>query len=172
MVRRSFFEEGGGDIYAARTGDTTLVPVATSPATEIDLTVSPDGRWIAYASDESGVSEVYVRPFPDAASARWQVSPAGGSDPVWSHSGREIFYRTGRNELVTVGVQPGANFSVGLPKVLFSTAPYAPLAPEQSYDVSPDDRRFLMIRETAPTERNELVFTENWIEEMKARARK
>lgn len=118
------------------------------------------------------MSEIYVRPFPDAASARWQVSPAGGTDPVWSHSGREIFYKSGRNDLVTVPVAPGASFSVGQPKVLFSAAPYAQLAPVQSYDVSPDDRRFLMIRETAPTERNELVFTENWTQEMKARARK
>ncbi len=110
VARRSFFEAGAGDVYAARTGDTTLVPIATSPATEVDPTVSPDGRWIAYASDESGISEIYVRPFPDAASARWQVSPAGGSDPVWSHSGREIFYKSGRNELVTVAVAPGASF--------------------------------------------------------------
>ena len=172
VVRRSFFEAGSGDIYAVRQGDSTLVPLATSPATEIDPTVSPDGRWIAYGSDESGVSEVYVRPFPDAASARWQVSPAGGSDPVWSHSGRELFYRSGRNDLVTVEVHPSSSFSFGQPKVLFPTARYVSLPPIQSYGVSPDDRRFLMLRETTPTERNELILTENWIQEMKSRARK
>jgi hypothetical protein len=127
---------------------------------------------VAYGSDESGVSEVYVRPFPDAASARWQISPAGGNDPVWSHSGRELFYLSGRNELVAVEVHPGSSFSFGQPKVLFAATPYVSIGPVQSYDVSPDDRRFLMLRETTPTERNELILTENWIEEMKARARK
>jgi serine/threonine protein kinase len=172
VARRTIFEEGAGDIFAARQGDSTLVPLATSPATETDPDVSPDGRWVAYGSDESGTSEVYVRPFPDAASARWQVSPAGGSDPVWSHSGRELFYIDGRNDLVTVEVHPGPGFSFGQPKVLFATSQYVRLGPVQSFDVSPDDRRFIMLRETTPTVRNELIFTENWIEEMKARARK
>jgi hypothetical protein len=73
---------------------------------------------------------------------------------------------------VTVEVQPGAGFSFGQPKVLFATTPYVNLGPVQSYDVSPDDRRFLMLRETTPTERNKLILTENWIEEMRAPARK
>jgi len=172
VVRRSFFEPGAGDIYAVRLGDSTLVPLATSPATELDAAVSPDGRWLAYSSDESGVSEIYVRPFPDAASARWQVSAAGGSDPVWSHSGREIFYRGGQNEMMTLAIAPGASFSFGQPKALFSAAPYVSIGAVPSFDLSPDDKRFLMLRETAPTERNELILVQNWTEEMKARARK
>jgi eukaryotic-like serine/threonine-protein kinase len=172
VVRRSFFEAGAGDIFAVRQGDSTLVPLAASPATELDAAISPDGRWMAYSSDESGVSEVYVRPFPDAASARWQVSTAGGRDPVWAHSGRELFYRSGGNQMMTVEVRPGPAFSSGQPKALFSTTPYVALGPVQSFDVSPDDRRFLLLQETAPSERNELILTENWIHEMKARARK
>ncbi|MDQ3138232.1 MAG: protein kinase [Gemmatimonadota bacterium] len=150
VLRSSFFEAGAGDIFAVQAGDSTLVPLAKSPATEIDAAVSPDGRWLSYGSNESGVSEVYVRPFPDAASARWQVSTAGGSDPVWSRSGRELFYRSGGNELMIVQVRPGAGFSSGQPKALFSTAPYVAIGPVQSFDVSPDDRRFLMLRETTP----------------------
>ena len=67
-----------------------------APRRRLDVAVSPDGRWIAYASEESGVPEIYVRPFPDAESARWQVSAAGGSDPVWSRNGRELFYSARR----------------------------------------------------------------------------
>ena len=96
IARRSFFEAGKGDIYGIREGDSTLVPLVTGPASEVHPAVSPDGRWLAYASDESGTSEIYVRPFPDAASARWQVSTAGGFSPVWSHSGKELFYRSNR----------------------------------------------------------------------------
>ena len=92
LARRSFVEAGSGDIYGVRAGDSTLTPLVTGPATEIEPTVSPDGRWLAYASNESGQPEVYVRPFPDAGSARWQVSVAGGRDPMWSHSGKELFY--------------------------------------------------------------------------------
>ena len=65
--------------------------------------------------------EIYVRPFPDAGSARWQVSAAGGTDPVWSRSGRELFYLSAQNEMMSVEVAPGAAFSISSPKRLFST---------------------------------------------------
>jgi serine/threonine-protein kinase len=172
IVRRSFFEPGKGDIFGIREGDSTLVPLVTGPASEVHPAVSPDGRWLAYASDESGTSEIYVRPFPDAASARWQVSTAGGTSPVWSHSGKELFYRSNRDAITTVAVHPGATFSFDQPKTLFSTAQYVSINPVPSFDVSPDDKRFLLLRETAPNERNELIVVQNWSEEMKARARK
>jgi hypothetical protein len=73
---------------------------------------------------------------------------------------------------VAVEVRPGPNFSFGQPKVLFSTAPYVTIGPVQSFAVSPDDRRFLMLRETANTERNELILVQNWVQEMNSRARK
>jgi serine/threonine-protein kinase len=172
IARRSFFEPGKGDIFGIREGDSTLVPLVTGPASEVHPAVSPDGRWLAYVSDESGTSEIYVRPFPDAASARWQVSTAGGTSPVWSHSGKELFYRSNRDAITTVAVHPGATFSFEQPKTLFSTAQYVTINPVQSFDVSPDDKRFLLLRETAPNERNELIVVQNWSEEMKARARK
>jgi serine/threonine-protein kinase len=172
LARRSFFEEGSGDIYGVRKGDSTLVPLVTGPATEAEPAVSRDGRWLAYTSLESGVPEVYVRPFPDAASARWQVSTAGGGDPVWSHTGRELFYRSANEQLMTVAVHPGATFSFEQPKPLFSTANYVNINPVPSFDVSPDDKRFVFLRETAGDERNELIVVQNWTEEMKARARR
>jgi serine/threonine-protein kinase len=172
LARRSFFEAGAGDIFGIRKGDSTVVPLVMGPASELEPAVSPDGRWLAYASNESGTPEVYVRPFPDAGSARWQVSTAGGRDPVWSHSGKELFYRSAKDQLMTVAVRPGATFAVEQPKALFSTAAYVAIAPVPSFDVSPDDRRFLLLRETAANERNELIVVQNWTQELKNRARK
>ncbi len=172
LARRSFLEAGAGDIYGVRAGDSTLVPLVTGPATEIEPAVSPDGKWLAYASNESGSPEVYVRPFPDAGSARWQVSIAGGRDPLWSHSGRELFYLSSANRLMSVAIHPGAAFAFDQPKPLFSTASYAGGGPVQPYDVSPDDKRFLFMRETSPNQKNELIVVQNWSRELEARARK
>jgi hypothetical protein len=170
VLRSSIFEAGKGNVYGVRTGDTTLVPLAHGPATESDAAVSRDGRWLAYASDESGVFEIYVRPFPDADSARWQLSDAGGTDPVWSRNGRELFYLSGQNEMMSVPIAQGPGFSFGSPRKLFSAAPYTPIPPVPAFDVS-QDGRFLLLRETTPTERNELIVVQNWVEEMKARMR-
>ena len=114
-----------------------------------------------------------MRPFPDAGSARWQVSTADGRDPIWSHSGRELFYlSTATGKLMSVAVKPGATFSFDQPKPLFSTAQYVTGEPVQPFDVSPDDKRFLFLRETAPNERNELIVVQNWTAEMEQRSRK
>ena len=91
---------------------------------------------------------------------------------MWSHSGKELFYRSNRDAMMTVAVHPGATFAFEQPKTLFSTAQYVTINPVQSFDVSPDDKRFLLLRETAPNERNELIVVQNWTEEMKARARR
>jgi len=106
---------------------------------------SPDGHWVAYVSDESGRNEVYVRPYPEGT--RVQISVAGGSQPVWSSNGHELFFRSG-DELLAVTVSPGPNFSASKPVVLFSRS-----MPEDSsgraydfmadYDVSNDGRRFV-----------------------------
>jgi serine/threonine protein kinase/Tol biopolymer transport system component len=172
VLRRSTFESGKGDVFGVRMGDTTLVPLVTSPALETDAAVSPDGRWLAYASEESGSPEVYVRPFPDAESARWQVSAGGGADPVWSRNGRELFYLSAQGEMTVVEVAPGAAFTISPPKRLFPTGPYTFMPGVSSFDVSPDGKQFMMLRETTPTDRNELIVVQNWVEEMKARARR
>jgi serine/threonine-protein kinase len=171
LARRSFLEAGSGDIYGFRVGDTTLTPLVTGPATEIEPVVSPDGRWLAYASTESGQPEVYVRPFPDAGSARWQVSVAGGRDPMWSHSGKELFYQS-TNKMMSVGIRPGATFGFDQPKALFTTTSYVPGGATQPYDVSPDDKRFVMLRETSANERSEFIVVQNWTEELRARTKR
>jgi serine/threonine-protein kinase len=169
VLRRSFSEAGGGDIYAVRTGDTTLVPLLTTPAREMSPAVSPDGRWMAYVSDESGQPEVYVRPFPDVATARWQVSASGGTLPVWAHNGRELFYLNGRQELISMPLTPGASFAVGQPRVLFAAGQYVLTGNAGAYDVSPDDRRFVFVRAATGGGGTELVVVQNWFEELRGR---
>ena len=170
LLRRSINEAGGGDIYAVKLGDTTLVPLLTSPARETSPALSPDGRWLAYSSDESGTPEVYVRPFPDVAGGKWQVSLNGGTGPVWAHSGRELFYINGRTEMVSTQVRPGSTFSVGEPKVLFSGASLTLTPTFPLYDIAPDDKRFVMIRSTAAGMETEVILVQNWFQELKARS--
>ena len=173
LARRSVAEAGNGDIYAVRAGDSTVVPLLTGPATEAEPAVSPDGRWMAYTTTESGTPQVYVRPFPDVGAARWQVSTSDGRDPLWSHSGRELFYLSpNTGKLMSVAVKPGATLAFEQPRPLFSTVSYVPGGSVAPYDVSPDDKRFLLLRETAPNERNELIVVQNWTQEMKHRERK
>ena len=172
VLRRALNEPGAGDIYAAKLGDTALVPLLTSPATESGPSLSPDGRWLAYVSDESGTPEVYVRPFPDVASARWQVSLRGGTLPVWARNGRELFYINGRQEMTSVEVSAGATFSVGEPRALFPAGAYSLATSAGAYDIGPDGRRFLMTRPLLGPSETELVLVQNWFEELRARARK
>ena len=171
ILRSAIAEVGNGDIYGLHAGDTTLVPLVNSPAREGTPALSPDGKWLAYSSDESGGFEVYVRPFPNTTAARWQVSTAGGTQPLWSHSGKELFFRNNQGDLVSAEVKPGGNFSVGEQKTLFSLAPFAFGGPIQLYAITPDDKTFLMMRETSAGESGALVVSENWFEELKAKGR-
>ncbi len=110
-----------------------------------------------------------MRPFPDVGSAKWQVSLSGGFTPMWAHSGKELFYLDDSRALVAVTVQPGATFTFSGQKVLFPAASYSFAGGYPTYDVAPDDRRFVMIRSVAPSAETELVLIQNWAEELKAR---
>ncbi|MEP6688845.1 MAG: protein kinase [Gemmatimonadales bacterium] len=158
---------GSTDILGLRAGDTTVVSLVASPAAEFFPSLSPDGRWLAYSSNESGRSEVYVRPFPESASAKWQVSTAGGSEPAWANSGREMFYINGKTEMVAAEISASPTFAVGRQKVLFSTAQLSRPGPIPSFSVSPDDKRFLMVREGESAQQSELVVAENWLQELR-----
>jgi serine/threonine-protein kinase len=116
---------GGRDLVAMRTGgDSTLVPLVASSAEEFSPALSPDGRWLAYGSDETGRTEVYVRPFPNAGSAKYVISRGGGSEPQWSPAGGELFYRDGAGNLVAVAIAPGAEFRAASSQVLFPASAY------------------------------------------------
>ena len=99
-------EPGLGDILGIRLGiDTAPIPLVATKFTEVAPALSPDGRWLAYTSNESGQSEIYVVPFPNTGSAKWAVSTRGGTEPQWSHSGRELFYRDGSGNVVAVAIR-------------------------------------------------------------------
>jgi serine/threonine-protein kinase len=130
---------------------------------------SPNGRYLAYQSNESGRDEIYVRPFPRVDSGRWQVSTAGGTRPVWARSGRELFYLDASHALTSVQVSAsGPTFSAGKPATVFETA-YVESNPSRHYDVSADGQRFLMIKD-GPANPSampaRLVVVEHWFEEL------
>ena len=154
------------------TGGTRLVSI---PSGQWAPRLSPNGRWLAYFSDEdasrnsTGRDEVYVRPFPNTSSAKWQVSAGGGFEPRWSRDGRELYYKNFRGQLIAATVLPGATFAVGKQRVLFSTEGYLSNNGFRTYDVSPDGR-FLMIRLTKPGP-DELIWVENFFEELKVKVK-
>ena len=161
-----------GDIYAIRPGvDSVAVPLEVTEFQELSISLSPNDRWLAYVSNNTGRDEVYVRPFPpDAGSGLVQVSTDGGTGPVWAHSGRELFYRNGANELVAVQVTGDPTFVAGQQEVLFPMDGYLIASGHAMYDVSADDRRFVMLRigdtETAAAE---LILVTNFFEELRQR---
>ncbi|MGZ6157353.1 MAG: protein kinase domain-containing protein [Solirubrobacteraceae bacterium] len=164
---------GNGDILGIRPGiDTVAVPLVATKFSEIAPAISPDGRWLAYTSNESGQYEIYVVPFPNTAAAKWAVSTRGGTEPLWSHSGKELFYRDVAGNLVAVEVQSTPTFSLGPSTALFAAAAYYSFAGRAEYAVGPDDRRFLMIRQAASGAPDELIVVDNWFEELKSKSRK
>ncbi len=113
--------------------------------------ISPDGKWLAYASDESGAWEIYVTSFPDTA-GKWQVSRGGGSEPRWRTDGKEIFYVAPSGMLTAVPVDATATFATGTPVPLFQIHGRAPISSTDvfSYDVAKDGKRFLVDRYVKP----------------------
>jgi serine/threonine-protein kinase len=167
LVMRSDDEGSVGHIRARRLqGDTTLVPIAVDNQSS-QASLSPDGRWLAYASPPTGRREIYVTPFP-AGKPTHLVSRDGGSEPRWAHSGRELFFKSG-DHLMVVAVAPGAAFVAGTPRPLFSLAGYRSARNRQQYDVAPDDQRFVMIRELGDDARERVVYVENWFQELKVK---
>jgi len=162
---------GGRDIAAMRTGtDSAPRAIVATAAEEFSPSVSPDGQWLAYGSDETGRTEIYVRPFPNTQGARYAVSRAGGSEPVWSHSGKELFYRDGANRLVAAEIAPGPAFRVVTERTLLSTNGYVSDNRHQHYTVSPDDRTFYFVKTGAEAgAQNRLVVVLNWFAELTRR---
>ena len=169
------FREGANqaaDIYGVRLPmDSAVVPLEVTEFQERAFSLSPDGRWLAYVSNRTGSNEVFVRPFPDVGASLQQVSANGGTEPVWAHSGRELFYVNGASELVAVQVSTDPGFALGQQEVLFSVAGYMRHSAYAMYDVTPDDQRFMMLRigneENAAA--SELILVTNWFEELRER---
>jgi serine/threonine-protein kinase len=136
---------------------------------QLDPQVSPDGRWLAYQSDESGRFEIYARPYPSVETGRVQISTAGGTSPRWSPDGREIFYLD-PSGLMTVAVTRAQSLAAGTPRRLFEVRPFGGRL-GGDYEVAPDGRRFLFILDGPPAAGHpvHLVVVENWVEELKSR---
>jgi len=159
------------DVAAWRVGadPEDVLPVAARPGVdEIAPALSPDGRFVAYVSVETGTSEIWVRTFPDVNAGRWQVSLDGGTEPVWARDGSELFYRSQGN-LVSVAVDTEPTFSRGEEVTLFPVGDYLDFDVHRAYDVSQDGERFLMIR-TPEALAPELIVVENFVEELKRRS--
>jgi hypothetical protein len=125
--------------------DRPPVPVLQSPSNEGQSQVSPDGRFIAYISDESGRFEVYVQPFP-LGQEKWQISAGGGFDPRWRRDGRELFYVAADRKLMAVDVRTRATLQHGPPRPLFDTRLIDLWQDTRNhYEVAPDGRRFLIM---------------------------
>ncbi len=171
LVYRTGISGGEGrDIFAWRSGpDSATVPVAADPGfDERSPALSPDGRWLAYGSDESGRWEVYVRSFPDVDARRWQISVRGGTSPAWGHSGRELFY-WGEGSLMAMEVVPAPTFVRGQTRALFSAEGYFNAGTRSTYDITADDQRFVMIRDAEALVETDLVIVQNFFEELKAK---
>ena len=143
-------------------------------ADERSASVSPDGRWLAYQSDESGQSEIYVRPYPEVDTGRWQISTGGGSSPLWRRDGRELFYFVAgpgpTDAVMAVSVESEPVFTPGAPELLFQGAYPFPNTRGSFYDVSLDGQQFLMITFAAAVSTGEspqIIIVENWLEELK-----
>ncbi len=168
VVRSSVLVAGDGDILAMRPGvDTIPVPLLATTFGETDPSLSPDGRWLAYTSNETGRPEIFVVPFPNVASAKWPVSTAGGQEAVWAHNGRELFYRDANRNMVSVAVQTNPTFSAGAATILFPDRDYVRNPNRRQYDLSPDDRRFIFVKPLGGSVTNSVIFVENWFEELK-----
>jgi serine/threonine-protein kinase len=163
--------QGTRDIVAVRPGvDPEVLPLLVEAYDEQQPMLSPDGRWLAYVSDENGSNDVFVRPFPDVDAGKWQVSANGGIMPLWANSGRELFYVDPSNRLIAVQVGFESGFEMGDREELF-TIPYWYRTTDTNsvYGVSPDDQRFLMARAYQPQEGSpsSFVLVQNFGEELK-----
>jgi serine/threonine-protein kinase len=162
--------DAGGDwdvgMLDLESGDESTI--VGGPGLQLRPAISPDGRWLAYDSNESGQVEVYVRPFPDIRAGKWKVSVDGGARPIWRSDGNELFYRNGE-AMMAVAVETRRTFRASTPVLLFRGPQYY-FRSARHYDVTPDGTRFLMIRDEADGVEDqvprELTVVVNWFDEM------
>jgi serine/threonine-protein kinase len=161
-----FSSDTSADVYYVdlQASSPTARLAIRSTAYDAGAQFSPDGRWIVYASDESGQFQVYLRS-AQSGDRRWQVSTDGGTHPMWNRNGRELFYRNGTRMMAIDVKIAGADVDFGQPTVLFDKKySYGNTLSIANYDVMPDGQRFVMIREEEGA--NNLRVVLNWREEL------
>ena len=149
-------------------GERKPQPFLQTPFGEGEAVFSPGGHWLAYVSNESGRNEVYVQPYPGPG-GKWQISTAGGGEPVWARNGRELFFRNG-DEMMAVDVTTEPTFSAGTPRLLFEGTFITSTVFRGNYDVAPDGQRFVMLKpyeQEAGAQQINVVL--NWFEELRRR---
>jgi Tol biopolymer transport system component len=159
--------ETGFDIWSLDLEVGKAEPVLDTTFDELHGALSPDGRWLAYVSNESGTYEIYLTPFPDPG-GKWQISTEGGDNPKWARGGTELLYRNG-DKMMSVSVSTEPELRAGKPSVLFEWR-HPPRLFEglyrRYYDVTPDGQRFLMIEGEEGEASKQLHVVLNWAEEL------
>ncbi len=158
------------DINMLDVGTGRVTPFLNSPFNERYPEFSPDGRWIAYTSDESQRHEVYVRPFPGPG-MKYPISSEGGCEPLWAKDSKQLYYRwpdIQPNQVWVVDVRTDGGFTAGKPRLLFEKSGYYSTFPIRTYDLSLDGKRFLMVKgaQRKPAPVTEMVLVQNWFEEL------
>ena len=166
LVSTSLTGNPGDGILGVRPG---VDSVATSKIRGQEPAMSPDGRYVAYMSNETGRSEIYVVPFPNTGAGKWLVSTQGGIQPLWSHNGKELFYRSLSGDMMSATISTVPTFVVGRTTVLFRNAGFIYDGPYRQYDISRDDQRFLMLRPVSAGS-DKIVMVENWLSELNPRS--
>lgn len=159
------------DIQTFHLGTGVISEFLATPAREYMASFSPDGRWLAYTSNESGRDEVYVRPFPRTETMPRLVSIGGGSGPVWAPNGSTLYYRGTSGDMMSAPVTLSPTFTSGRPHTLFRFAGvYRMSGTATAYDIHPDGKRFIMVSEredAAATPRQQVNVVLNWFEELR-----
>jgi dipeptidyl aminopeptidase/acylaminoacyl peptidase len=166
--------QSGNDLALVTVGDNSPpTPLVQTAAADGPAEISPDGRWLAYESEESGQYQIYVRPFPDVNSSRAQISPSGGRKPLWARNSPELFYQDLEGTMTSVAVDTRKAFSFGTPVKLFKGSYFSGVQ-ARGYDVSLDGKRFLMIKnasrpeaDPSATAQPSMIAVVNWFAELR-----
>jgi dipeptidyl aminopeptidase/acylaminoacyl peptidase len=153
------FSQSNPDIWLLSVSDRKKTRLLEGDFDKGNPEFSPDGRWLAYMSTESGRSEVYVQPFPGPG-GKWQVSSGGGEMAEWRSDGRELFYMSLDGKLMTVEVRAGSSFETGEPQVLFAVRPKS--TPDRQYTASKDGQRFLVNIPSSGQESPPITLVQDW----------
>ena len=121
-------------------------PLLQTRLDEEHAAISPDGRWLAYTTDEAGQEDIYVRPFPNVNDAKYRISTVGAREPLWGRGGRELFYKGADDTILTVSVETEPAFQAGTPTVLTGARSLVLEGGGVQYDVTPDGERLLLVR--------------------------
>jgi dipeptidyl aminopeptidase/acylaminoacyl peptidase len=155
------------DIHLLDMKSRRVTPFINAQAWEASPAISPDGRWMAYSSNESGRAEVWIRPFPGQG-GKWKISSERGTEPIWSKDGKQLYYREA-NRVWAVDIRTGESLSHGKPHLLFERQGLDLGSPVRNWDLWPDGQGFIMVmeEEIKPQPVTEMILIQNWLEELK-----